>query len=293
VGATTTPVDRPRVAVITGGTSGIGKEIARGLASQGWVTGVVGRTVARASEAATELSRATGNPRVDAIVGGDLAVQADVRALAAQLLANYPAIHVLVNNAGAYFARREVTPDGLERTFALNVLAPFLLTALLTDRLKSSAPSRVVNISSAAHRGQSVNFADLQAAQNFAGFDAYGTSKLELILLSREFARRLAGTGVTVNAVHPGFVASGFGQNNGGSTAAGIRFAALLFGKSARRGAKGPIFLATDASVASTTGQYFSGRRQVAGSAASTDRQDAARLFAACAELTGTGLGAA
>jgi NAD(P)-dependent dehydrogenase (short-subunit alcohol dehydrogenase family) len=278
---------RETVAVVTGATSGIGREIALGLAARGVTTVVVGREADRANRAAREIAAATGQPRVEPIDGGDLAVRANVRALADELLRRYTSIHVLVNNAGAYFARREVTPDGLERTFSLNVLAPFLLTSLLADRLKASAPARVVNVASAAHLGHSVDFSDLQGERSFAGYGAYGRSKLELILLTREFARQFVGTGVTVNAVHPGFVRSGFGQNNGGNTARGIRIAAFLFGKSVRRGARGPLFLATDPSVATVTGQYFSGRRQVSGSPASQVRESAIRLFAACAEIGG------
>jgi NAD(P)-dependent dehydrogenase (short-subunit alcohol dehydrogenase family) len=271
-----------KVAVVTGATSGIGREIARRLAVDGFTVVVVGRGDARAAEVAATVSRETGNARVESVGVTDLASPAEVRRLAGTLLARYPAIHLLVNNAGAFFRRRDVDPDGLERTFALNVLAPFLLTELLSDRLRASAPARVVNISSAAHYRQTVDFGDLQSAQHYAGYRSYGRSKLELLLLTREFGRRWAGTGVTVNAVHPGFVASGFAQNNGGGTALGMRVLAFLFGRSVRRGAETPVFVATDPSLASVTGEYFSNRHLSRGDPASRDLSAAARLYEAC-----------
>ncbi len=274
-----------RWAVVTGATSGIGQEVARRLAADGFGVVVVGRGEARAAAVAAEISRSTGNPHVESVGVSDLAVVADMRALAATLLDRYPKIHVLVNNAGAYFRHREVTPDGLERTFALNVLAPFLLTSLLAERLKASAPARVVNVSSAAHRRQHVRFDDLQSAAGFSGFSVYGRSKLELLLLTRQFARQFAGTGVTVNAVHPGFVHSGFALNNGGSTRAVFRVIGAIFGKSVARGAETPVFVAEDPSLAAVTGEYFSGHRSHPGDPASRDPASAARLFDAVAAI--------
>jgi retinol dehydrogenase 14 len=276
-----------RVAVVTGATSGIGREVALGFARQGATTVVVGRGADRASRTAAELSHVSGNPRVDSLRVDDLAVLEDMRELAAALLDRYPAVHVLVNNAGAYFRRREVTPDGLERTFALNVLAPYVLTTLLAPRLISSAPARVVNVASAAHQNAKVDFSDLQFAQRFSGFTVYGSSKLELIWLTREFARRLQGRGVTVNAVHPGFVRSGFGLNNGGGTAFAIRILGRLFGRSVVRGADTPIFVASSPELATATGGYYSDRKLRAGSPASHDLTKARRLFDECSRLSG------
>ncbi len=274
-----------RVAVVTGATSGIGREIARQLAAGGFSVVVVGRGDARAAETARTIAAETGNPRVAPVGVTDLARPDEVRRLAATLLAHYPALHVLVNNAGGYFRRRDVTPDGLERTFALNVLAPFLLTELLADRLRASAPARVVNLSSAAHYRHTVDFADLESARRYSGYRAYGTSKLEVLLLTREFARRFAGTGVTVNAVHPGFVASGFAQNNGGGTALAFRVLEFVFGLGVRRGAEAPVRLASDPALATVSGEYFSRTRRSRGSSASRDPVAAARLYRACAEL--------
>ena len=275
------------VAVVTGATSGIGKEVARGLAAQGFTTVVVGRGADRAAAVAAQLAAATGNHRVESVGVRDLAVRAQMNELAAELLARYPEIQVLINNAGAYFARRELTPDGVERTFALNVLAPFSLTTLLADRMRVSAPSRVVQVSSAAHHGTTVPIADLQNSAHYDGFGAYGQSKLELILLAREFARRLAGTGVTVNAVHPGFIRSGFGNNNPGRTGWAVRFAKLIFARSVRYGAGNVLYVATDPGVASVSGEYFARHRVERASPRSYDMAMARTLYDACRVLAG------
>ena len=276
-----------RVAVITGATSGIGKEVACGLARLGATTVVVGRGDGRATRVASEISTSTGNPRVEGLRVDDLALMASVHELAAALIDRYSRLHILVNNAGAYFRRREVTTEGLERTFALNVLSPYLLTSLLAPRLIVSSPSRVVNVASAAHRTGRVDFADLQSNSRYRGFTVYGGSKLELIWLTREFARRLAGTGVTVNAVHPGFIRSGFGLNNGGGTAFGMRILQALFARSAVRGADTIVYAAAATDLAGATGGYYSDRKLIPGSDESQDTTKARRTFEACARLSG------
>ena len=276
-----------RVAIVTGATSGIGRQIAFGLARLGATTVVVGRGEERAARVARDISSATGNPHVDYVGVTDLAVRSEMARLAEECVERYARIHILVNNAGGYFARRDATPDGLERTFALNVLAPFVLTSKLGDRLRESAPARVVNVASAAHRGHSVPFNDLQSTTRYSGFAVYGRSKLELILLTREFSRRFAGTGVTVNAVHPGFVHSGFAKNNGGGIAIGMSILGTLFGRSVRRGAITPLFVATDRAIEGVTGEYFSNRKVTRGSDASRDPAAAQRLFTLCARLSG------
>ena len=276
-----------RVAVVTGATSGIGKEVALGLARFRATTVVVGRGEDRARRVAAEISRATGNPRVESLRVDDLSALQDARELAATLLDRYPAVHALVNNAGAYFRRKEVTVEGFERTLALNVLSPFVLTSLLTPRLVASTPARVVNVTSAAHQGAQVDFDDLQFARSrYRGYRAYGNSKLELLWLTREFARRLAGTGVTVNAVHPGYVRSGFGLNNGGGTAIAMRVLARLFARSAEKGAETPIFLASASEVSTSTGGYYADRVLRPGTEESRDMAKAARFFRVCEELT-------
>ena len=184
-----------RVVVITGATSGIGLATARGIAAAGAQTVLVGRGVERTASIAREVARSSGNPSVEGVGVEDLALRAEWSRLSRELCERLPAIHVLVNNAGAYFARREITRDGIERTFALNVLAPLALTTLLADRLRSSAPARVVNVASAAHAGNVVDLGDLEGVRGYGGYRAYGRSKLELILLTRELARRFGGTG--------------------------------------------------------------------------------------------------
>jgi len=274
-----------RVAVVTGATGGIGREVAIGLARHGGTVVVVGRGSERAALAAESIGKAALSRHVESIGTTDLALRTEQRRLADELLRRYPQIHVLVNNAGAIFAQREVTADGLERTFALNVLAPYVLTSRLAPRLRESGGGRVVNIASAAHRGRRVDLADLQSAVRYSGWRAYGTSKLELILLTREFARRFGAEGPTVNAVHPGFVRSGFAQNNPGGFATAVRWAALLAGRSPERGARTPVYVAVEPSLANVTGEYFSDFRVRPGSAASRDPTVAAALFDRCGAL--------
>ena len=274
------------VAVVTGATSGIGLEIARGLAVRGVRTVLVGRGGERVAGVARSVREGSRNPFGESVGVRDLALRAEVRSLAAELLNRYPKIRVLVNNAGAMFVRRETTSEGTERTFALNVLSPFLLTTLLAPRLIGSAPARVVNVASAAHRGRSVDFQDLEGKGRYLGYRAYGRSKLELILLTRELSRRFEGTQVTVNAVHPGFVRSGFGLNNRGGTAAAIRVLGRLFGKSPSQGAETPLFVATEPSAARTSGEYYSNRAVRAGSPQSREMANARRLYEICRELT-------
>ena len=277
-----------KVAVVTGATSGIGREVAYRLALDGATTVVVGRGDARAEATARQLAAASGNPRVEWIGVSDLALLSEGRRVAHEVRERYPKVGVLVNNAGAYYGRRETTGDGLERTFALNVLAPFVLTTELERVLRAGAPSRVVQVASAAHRGYALDFSDLQSERAYRGFGAYGRSKLALLLLTRELARRWPANEVTVNAVHPGFVRSGFGRNNPGATALAIRVGSAIFGTSVRKGADTPVYVASDPSLAGISGAYFARRRTAPGSAASRDTGAAARLYQVCTELAAT-----
>jgi len=274
-----------RVAIVTGGTSGIGRVVAEGLAAKSMTTVIVGRGEARTASVAREIAQATQNPEVVPVPVSDLALRSEAHRLASLLRGRYPRISVLVNNAGAYFHRREVTADGLERTFALNVLAPFILTRELADPLAAGAPSRMVEVASEAHRGSHVPFDDLQSTRGYRGFRAYGQSKLELMLLTREFARRFGSRGISVNAVHPGYIASGFGRNNRGAVGVAMGVLSTLFGRSVRRGAEAEIFAATDPSLGSASGVYIVRRSVRSGSPASRDEAGARRLFEACSEL--------
>src|ERR1700676_5293299 len=193
----------------TGGTGGIGKATAIGLAALGARVGITGRDPARTEAAAAGIRATPGSPAVDAFAA-DLSVQAGVRRLAVQVLDTYPRLDVLVNNAGGFWAHRHVTADGLEHTFAVNHLAPFLLTRLLLDRLKASAPARIVTVSSGAHTTGKIDFGDLQGERRYSGQRAYSQSKLANVMFTYELARRLDGTGVTAAVLHPGVVRTGF-----------------------------------------------------------------------------------
>jgi retinol dehydrogenase-14 len=277
-----------RTVVVTGGTSGIGLEVVWGLAARGAHTVVVGRGgTERIAGIVDEVRTGTGNPDIEGVAVADLALRASWPALADELRRRCPSIHVLVNNAGALYFHRETTADGLERTFALNVLAPLALTAFLQERLRGSAPARVVNVASAAHEGNRLDLDDLEGARGYSGFRAYGRSKLALILLSRELALRFAGSGVTVNALHPGFIRSGFGSNNRGGAGFVLRLLTLCFGKSPRSGARTPLRVACDPALEHTSGEYFSGGHIATGSNASRDLATARALYARCLPLTG------
>src|SRR2546430_8243394 len=202
--------------VLTGATNGIGLAAATELARRGADLTLVARNEARATDAVRQISVLSTASKPDVMLA-ELASQSSIRQLARDLLARYPRIQVLVNNAGAIYARRQMTGDGIELTWAVNHLAPYLLTTLLLDRLQASRPARIVTTSSGAHEGARIPFDDLDAQRSWggAGFTRYGETKLAHILFTAELARRLEGTGVTANAFHPGFVATGFNRNNG------------------------------------------------------------------------------
>ena len=275
-----------KTCVVTGATSGIGAAAAHRLARMGARVIVAGRDLDRCRSTVEDIRRATANPAVEPAVA-DLSSLAEVRRLAAELQDRCPRIDVLANNAGAYFARRAETPEGFERTWALNVLAPFLLTSLLLDRRRASAPARVINTSSNAHERARLEPGDLDGHPARAGFRAYGRSKLALNLLTYEFARRVEPTEVTVNAYHPGFVSSHFGWNNGPVYRGAIRMLSRAFGVSSEEGADTLVYLASDPGVAGTTGRYFYERRAIPSSPRSYDRALGQALWDVCARETG------
>jgi NAD(P)-dependent dehydrogenase (short-subunit alcohol dehydrogenase family) len=196
-------------------------------------------------------------------------------------------IDALVNNAGAIFARRETTPDGLERTFALNHMGYFRLTALLLPRLIASAPARIVNVASEAHRGVQLDFNDLQLSRRYSGYRAYRLSKLANILFTRELARQLRNTTVTVNCLHPGFVASDFGENIRGIWRLGIKIAKILSAIPVERGAETPVYLSSSPNVDRTSGKYFENCHERAPDEAAQDDNAAARLWQESVHLAG------
>jgi len=273
-----------RVCLVTGGTRGIGKETALGLARLGAEVHLVARNRARGEAVLAEAQRAGGGRH--SLFVADLASQASTRALAGEVKARLPRLHVLVNNAGGIFTERTLSPDGIEMTLALNHVGYFLLTALLLDRIRESAPARIVNVSSSAHAGARMDFDDLQGQRDYAGWKAYGQSKLANVLFTRELARRLAGSGVTANCLHPGVVATGFGKNNSGPFAWGVRIAAP-FMLSPARGARTSIYLASSPEVEEVTGEYFARCRVAKVSEAARDDAAARRLWEASERLTG------
>ena len=276
-----------KVVLVTGATAGIGAVTARALAERGATVVVAGRSRERCEATVDQVRRATGNAGVEAIVA-DLSVQADVRRLAREFQDRFPRLDVLVNNAGAMFARRRESADGIEMTFALNHLGYFLLTALLLDTLKASAPARVVNVASEAHRMvPGLDFDDLEVRRRrYRGFRAYARSKLANVLFTYELARRLEGTGVTANALHPGFVATSFMSGNG-ATGWMMRRLADLAAIPPEAGARTTIFLASSPAVEGVSGRYFVKEREVASSPASRDEAAARRLWQVSEQMTG------
>ena len=267
-----------KTCIITGATDGIGLETAARLGALGARLVLVGRNRAKGRAVLTALRRRV--PGVEAEMHyADLSQRDEIRRLAPELLAAAPRIDVLINNAGAFFAKRLVIEDRLERTFALNHLGYFRLTALLRERLIASAPARIVNVASEAHRNAALDFDDLQTARSYNGWKAYQRSKLANILFTRALARRLAGTGVTANCLHPGFVATSFGDNNRGFWGFGIRLGKLFAAISVPRGAETPVYVASAPEIEGTTGKYFDKCREREPNAAARNDADAERLW--------------
>jgi NAD(P)-dependent dehydrogenase (short-subunit alcohol dehydrogenase family) len=274
-----------RTVLVTGASGGIGRATAEGLSALGARVGIVGRDRDRTERAAAEIERSSGGT-VDVFVA-DLASQSEVRRLAGEVLAAYPRLDVLVNNVGGYWAHRHVTPDGLEHTFALNHLAPFLLTGLLLDRLRSSAPARVVTVSSGAQSLGRIDFDDLQGAVRYDGQRAYNQSKLANVLFTYELARRLEGSGVTANVLHPGVVRTAFGQEDGRGWMRLMLPLVRPFMKTPARGAATSIHLASAPDLAQVSGRYFVNQEAKRSSPRSYDVQTARRLWDVSAQLVG------
>jgi len=273
-----------KVVLITGGTGGIGKATAIGLAAIGARVGITGRDLARAEQAAADIRSASENPAVDAFAA-DMTSQAEVRRLAATVLDAYPRLHVLVNNVGGFWAHRHPTADGLERTFALNHLAPFLLTNLLLDRLKASAPARVVTVSSGAQSMGRIDFDDLQGALNYSGQRAYNQSKLANIMFTNELARRLDGAGVTATSVHPGVVRTNFGAEDQAWFFTIISRVVRPLLKTPAQGAQTPIYLASSPDMDGISGQFFVNRKPKTANKVAYDTDMTARLWRVSTDL--------
>lgn len=271
--------------LVTGATGGIGFITAHALADMGATVVIVGRDPKRTEERVAQIQRETGNSSVSSLTA-DLSSMSQVRDLAGTFLGRYPRLDVLLNNAGAVFLSRQTTVDGYERTFALNHLAPFLLTELLLDRLKANAPGRVVTVSSMAHAGQTIDFGDVnRTARGYRAWKAYGESKLANIMFTYALARRLEGTGVTANTLHPGFVATNFAKNNGAMSQVAMTLA-RPFAISPEQGAQTSIFLASSPEVASVSGKYFVKSKPAKSSAVSYDDGAQERLWQLSEQMT-------
>jgi retinol dehydrogenase 14 len=275
-----------KTVLVTGGTGGIGRATAIRLAAMGARVGITGRDLGRTQRAAAEIASEAGAGSVDAHAA-DLSSQSQVRRLAHEVLEAYPRLDVLVNNAGGFWSHRHVTADGLEHTFALNHLGPFLLTNLLLDRLVASAPARIVTVSSGAQSMGRVDFEDLMGERKYSGQTAYNQSKLANVMFTYELARRLAGTGVTATALHPGMTNTAFSAEDPSRLFAPLVMVMRPFMKKPERGADTPVYLASAPEAEGLTGQYFANRVPKRSNEASYDPSAIARLWQMSAELVG------
>jgi NAD(P)-dependent dehydrogenase (short-subunit alcohol dehydrogenase family) len=276
--------------LVTGGTGGLGRAAATALASMGARVGITGRERVRAQRVAAEIVAESGNPAVDVFVA-DMSSQAEVRRLAGEVLAAYPRLHVLLNNVGGFWAHRHVTADGLEHTFALNHLAPYLLTGLLLERLAASAPARIVTVSSGAHTAGKIAFDDLMGQRDYSGQQAYNQSKLANVMFTYELARRLKGTGVTATVLHPGLTNTSFSAEDPARAFAPLVRILRPFMRSPARGAETAVHLASSPDAEGLTGQYFANAKPKRSHKSSYDTTTAGRLWRVSAGLVGMPVG--
>jgi len=275
-----------KVCIVTGSNSGIGKETTLALASMGATMVMVVRDMERGETARREISEKTGHSSTDLMLC-DLSSQESIRRFADAFKGKYDKLHVLINNAGAEYDVRQVTVDGFERTLAVNYLAPFRLTHELLPLLKAGVPSRVINITSGLHKSGNVNFEDLQSEKDYDGMRAYANAKLMVLMFTYELARRLEGTGITVNVVHPGFAATNLGRNTG-SLRSSLMFKVMRpFQTSARKAAETSIYLASSPDVEAVTGKYFRRKQEATSSPTSYDERMQKRLWDVTADLLG------
>lgn len=273
-----------KIVLVTGANSGIGKAASLELAKMGATVVMVARNREKGEEAMSEIRKESQNDAVDLLLA-DLSSLESVRNLAAEFEKKYSKLHVLVNNAGLFNQRRRVTVDGYENTFATNYLAPFLLTNLLLDRLKDSAPSRIVNVSSVGHYSGHMNFDDLNLEKDYGGWKAYGQSKLALVLFTHELAKKLQGTRVTVNSLHPGTVATHIWARPLGPIGF-IMAPVRLFMKSPKQGAETLVYLASSPDAKDLNGEYLDDLKVKKSSEESYNEEIAERLWDVSAKLT-------
>ena len=275
-----------KLCIVTGATDGIGRVTARVLAERGAEVVLVGRTADKGAEVCEAIRRSSRNGRVR-FEQADLSSQAEIRALVERLTAGSAAIDVLVNNVGAVFTDRRESVDGIEMTFALNHLGYFLLTGLLLERLQANGGGRIVNVASEAHRGARMDLEDPQGRKRYSGWRTYRRSKLANVLFTYRLAALLVDRSVAVNCLHPGFVASRFGHNNGWLFVAALKAAMRLSAIDTEAGARTSVHLATSADVAGVSGRYFDECRATASSPASHDEEVGRRLWDMSESLTG------
>ena len=275
-----------KICLITGANSGIGKATALGLAKLGATVVLVSRNRARGEQAQSEIKAQSGNQHIDLLLA-DLSSQKSIRQLADDFKQRYAQLHVLINNAGVFSLRKRLTVDGLDLVFAVNQLAPFLLTNLLLDVLKANAPARIVNISSGSHEANYLRLDDLQSEKHYRPMRAYGQSKLALVLFTYELARRLAGTGVTANCLHPGFVATNIAQRDLPPPLRPLAKPVFLFGISPEEGARTSIYLASSPEVEGVSGKYFVKSVPKQSAPLTHDESLQHKLWQVCAVMTG------
>jgi len=267
-----------KLCLITGATDGIGKETAKSLAGFNARLILVGRDQSKGESVRNELMVQTGNDQID-IMTADLSNMNAIQKLSEEIHKKYNKLNVLINNVGAFFSKREITDEGFEKTFALNHLGYFLLTKLLLDLIKKSTDSRIVNVSSQAHAGSTINFDDLQGEKDFSGWNAYKQSKLMNIMFTYKLAELLQDTPITINTLHPGFVRSRFGENNDGMVGIGLKLAKKIGAISIKQGAKTSVFLASSSTVKGVSGKYFVKCKSEKSSTSSYNTSDIDRLW--------------
>jgi NAD(P)-dependent dehydrogenase (short-subunit alcohol dehydrogenase family) len=277
-----------KTVLITGATNGIGKAAALEIAKMGATVVLVGRDKTKTQQVLNELQQASGNNNLESMIA-DLSSQKDIRKLASDFKAKHSGLDVLINNAGGFYNKRQTTLDGLEYTLALNHLSYFLLTHLLLDLLKAIAPSRItpsriINVSSDAHQNAKLDFSDLQSEKSYSGFGVYGMSKLANVLFTYQLAKQLENTDVTVNALHPGFVNTGFANNSGGFVGTLLKVA-KRFALKPDQGADTLVYLATSPEVEGLTGKYFVKRKETRSSPLSYDQTVQKKLWDESATL--------
>jgi len=277
-----------KTVVVTGATSGIGEVAADRLAQKGARIVFIARDRERGQETLRHLRAIAGHDN-HAVHYADLMKLSEQKRVAAEIAASEPQIDVLINNAGALFNSRQVTEDGLEKTFALNHMSYFTVTNVLLDKLKATPGARIVSTSSDAHKGAKLNFDDLQSEKSYSGFGVYGRSKLMNILFTRELARRLAGTGVTANCLHPGFVGTRFGDQSGGVLSFLVKIA-KNFALTPEQGAQTIIYLGSSPEVEGKSGGYYVKSKLATPTKEAQNDADAKRLWDASAKIAGVGI---